>query len=318
MQTPRSETTEPLHRANPKGLSQSAPEDRVVSEANPKGLSQSAPDWAKRGERTVPRLHVPSLSTTGSGHVVEHQRRLAVLFITRVVVAAGAFIVAADRNWWPVLPLAMWTLYGGAITTVHHLIHGSLGLSQRSRHVWMTIAGALVAESGHALETTHLLHHRGDPTLPDPEGHIEYVPWRRMPLAAMLFRYRLMWWGLRFSNHRRREVRGELLFHVAAHGVAVVVAPITLVPLMYLAGVFIASSSFAVMAGKGPQTNYGRPIASPLVQVRARVVGLALFSHDRHLEHHLYPKVPLPRLRHLDSIVTPVLKAHCVVEVRLP
>jgi fatty acid desaturase len=162
-----------------------------------------------------------------------------------------------------------------------------------------------------------LLHHRTDPTTPDPEGYIEYVSWGRMPLEAFRFRYRLMWWGLHFGP-RRNRIRMEVAFHAVAHTAALALIPWTYVPALYVAGMLVASSFFAVLAGKGPQTNFGRPLSTPFVKVSARVLGAILFSHDRHLEHHAYPKIPLSRLHHLDQVLAPVLAGLTLVEVSLP
>lgn len=275
-------------------------------------------DWAERDTtRALPALDLPTLAELDGRPLLAHQRRLAVVMIGRVLLGLGVFVVAAAQRW-PLLAVpALWLVYGGALTATHHLIHGSLELSPRARRWWLTVMPAIVVESGHALQATHLLHHRSDPDLPDPEGYIEQVPWRRMPFEAWRFRYRLMRWGL---QHARRpgRVRAEVAWHVVAHLGAIALLPWTPVPAWYLLGIAIASAGFAVLAGKGPQTDYGRSLSTPLVRVRTRLLRPVLFSHDRHLEHHAYPKVPLPRLRHLDEALAPHLAQLDVHEVVLP
>jgi fatty acid desaturase len=286
---------------------------------------QSPPPWAlRRSDRAVPALPVPALAELGGAHVLAGQRRIAAFFLARVAAGLALFALCLARGWWLGLGPAMWVVYGGTLTAVHHLVHGPLGCSDRTRRRLLTALGAVVAESGHALEVTHLTHHDAGESAPgvaptDPEGYIEHVPWRRMPLEAIRFRYRLMGWGLRYGDAvRRRRIRAEVSVHGVAHVLALALWPLTWWPAAYLGCVAVASAAFTLMAGKGPQTNWGRPVASPLVRVRAGVASLLLFSHDRHLEHHAYPEVPMARLRRLDPLLDPILDRLPLVEVRLP
>jgi fatty acid desaturase len=270
-----------------------------------------------RGTRAIPAIATPKLSAEQTQAVFAHERRLALFMIVRVILGVVTFVVGAATRRWLVLVPAMWITYGGAITAVHHLIHASLGLSAGTRRFWLTTLAAVVGESGHALQATHLLHHRTDPTLPDPEGAIEYVAWKNMPIEALAFRIRLMHWGL-VHGTRKNRVRAEVGFSVIAHLVAIASLPFTVVPALYVGGLTLASAFFAVLAGKGPQTNWGRNVESPLVKVSCRMFRWVLFSHDRHLEHHAFPKVPLPRLRLLDATSAELFSGSTLVRVSLP
>ncbi len=246
-------------------------------------------------------------------------RRLAAVFVVRPLVAVAGFVVAAIQGWWPVAVVLTWLIYGSALTAVHHLIHGSLGLSPRARRFWMSALGALVVESAHALQVTHLAHHRAAADVPDPEGYIEYVSWTQLPLAALAFRYRLMFAGLRMAPRRRRpRIVFELSVHAAAHLASLALLPITIVPWAYLTLIHLASFTFAVLAGKGPQTNWGRAIETPLIRVHTGLGRLLFFSHDQHLEHHAAPKVPLPHLRRFRRQFDAAFARHDVLDVRMP
>ncbi len=275
----------------------------------------ATPNWAERSDRALPAIATPSLRSAAV-EVMDGLRPLAVLFVGRTLGAVALFVAAAAAGWWWLAVPATWLVYGSALTCVHHLIHGSLGLSPRTRHLWLSVIGAIVVESGHALQVTHLAHHRADAAVPDPEGYIENLTWRQMPLGAMRFRYRLMWWGLRFAPPaRRRRIRIEAAVHAAAHLASLALLPITIVPWMYLSLIHLASFAFAVLAGKGPQTNWGRPIESPFVRVHTALGRIMFFSHDLHLEHHAYPKVPLPRLRRLRPQLDETFDSTDVVDV---
>ncbi len=278
--------------------------------------STSIPAWARRSERALPRLDVPRVSAIEPG-VLDNLRPLVIVLIARPFMALSIFVLAAARGWWPVAIVSTWLIYGSALTCVHHLIHSSLGLAPGWRRFWLSTAGALVLESGHALQVTHLAHHRGDAEAADPEGWIENVSWKGTPLAALQFRYRLALWGLRFGP-RPERVRLELAVHAVAHVGSLVLLPVTVVPWIYLTLIHVASFAFAVLAGKGPQTNYGRPVSSPLIRVRTRLGRMLFFSHDQHLEHHAYPRVPLSRLRRLHPHLDPIYDRLAVIEVAMP
>lgn len=276
------------------------------------------PNWAQRSHRTVAKLPVPRLSNLDT-EVLANLRPFAMLLIARPVIALGLFVVAAIKGWWILAIVLSWLIYGSTLSAVHHLIHGAMGLTPRWRHFWLSALGCIVAESGHALQVTHLLHHRTTHGAPDPEGYIENLTWTQMPIGALRFRYRLMVWGWK-NSPRRRLVSLELVIHAALHLASLALLPVAPALWIYLSLIHLASFAFAVLAGKGPQTNWGRDIESPLVRVSTKLGRVLFFSHDKHLEHHAYPKVPLPRLRELqEEIDTALQQAGArVLDVRMP
>ena len=175
----------------------------------------TTPIWAIRKDRSIPKLDMPRLRDLNVD-VMSNMRPLAMGLIGRPLLAVAAFIIMATQGWWLLTPVAVWFLYGSTLSAVHHLIHGSLGLSARARHFWLTVLGCIVVESGHALLTTHTIHHRDGSDLPDPEAYIEYLSWAQMPLGAARYRYRLALWGLKYST-RRTRVGFEIGVHAALH-----------------------------------------------------------------------------------------------------
>ena len=273
------------------------------------------PEWAVRSHRSIGEIDVPALAQIPVD-VMAHLPRLAVFLIARPLLAVLAFVVAAANGWWLVAVPLVWLAYGSGVTAIHHLIHGSLGLSSRARHFWLSALGCLLVESGHALQVTHLLHHRTDANLPDPEGSVENATWLQMPKAAIQFRYRLALWGLRHGR-RNKVIAAEMTVHAVAHIASLALLPILPELWIYLTLVHVASVAFAVLAGKGPQTNWGRDVESPLVRVHTRIGRIIFFSHDQHLEHHAWPKVPLSRLYALHPYIERALQNERVVDVEM-
>lgn len=276
----------------------------------------SQPAWVQRSHRALQHIDAPRVADVAP-NLNRSRRPLALGLIFRPVAAAALFFITAASGYWLVAVPITWLVYGGTLTAVHHLIHSSMGLSPRSRRFWLSVLGMLVVESGHALQATHLAHHRSGSDHPDPEGYIENVSWSQLPLAAMKFRYRLALWGYR-NSPRRRRIAAEMTGHALLHLLSLGLLGVTPLIWIYLTLIHIASVAFAALAGKGPQTNYGREIETPNVRVISRFGRFLLFSHDRHLEHHLYPKVPLPWLRHLDQALEPVWDTVPTLQVRMP
>jgi len=264
-------------------------------------------------QRTIPAVDVPTLADLGLGHLARPRRRTLVLFVARPVGAAGAALgLAASGLWLPALALVpLW--YGWSLTLVHHMIHDSLGAPPAVRRAALAAGGALALHAGHALAATHLQHHAAGG--PDPEGEIERVPLRRLPAEAVLFRYRLWVWGWDHA-HSRGAIAAEVAVHAAA--VAYALGHLPDPPALVVAALWAADVAFAALAGRGPQTNWGRPVPTPLVAVRCRLGRWLLLAHNWHLEHHLYPEVPLPALARVAPAVDARLAELGTVVVRLP
>ncbi len=274
------------------------------------------PAWTKRAERAIPKLDVPALRTLDVD-VHDNLRPFVFVLLGRPLLALVAFVATAINGWWAATPLVVWFLYGSNLSAIHHLVHGGMGLTPRWRHFWLSVLACLVAESGHALLATHTVHHRDGTDLPDPEGYIEYLTWAQMPVGAARYRYRLMYWGLRNSN-RPKRIAVEIAIHAGLH-LASLALLFNTTPLLwiYLSLVHVSSFVFAVLQGKGPQANFGRPMSSPLMFVHTKVLAFVFFSHHQHLEHHAYPKVPLPRLHLLRPHIEQALADEEVLHLQL-
>lgn len=279
-------------------------------------MRNNTTDWTKRGDRAIPRMKVPPLREVAP-NIMDDLRPLAFMLIGRPLAACVTFVLAALQGWWLLAVPAAFLTYGSTLTATHHLIHGSLGLSPKARHFWLTTLGCLIAESGHALQVTHGYHHRADLDVPDPETSIEYSSWRALPMDALRFRYRLALWGLQHARQKNR-IRSELFVHAALHLSSLALLGVSPILWVYLSLIHFSSVVFAVLASKGPQTNYGRPVTSPLVRVHTRIGRILLFSHDLHLEHHAYPHVPVTRLHRLVDSLDPVFEEMDTFDVRLP
>jgi fatty acid desaturase len=271
------------------------------------------PHWSERTTRAIPAIEAPPLQTVAP-EARAATGRLRLMLLARPLAGLVQFAVITTNGWWFALPLWLWFHYGSTTTAVHHLIHGSIGLRPAARRRWLTGLGLLILESGHAWQTTHLLHHRDGTNLPDPEGYVEDLPWRRLPAGALRWRFRIAAWGWRHGR-RRRRTSAELTTVVALTIAAIAVVPLTVVPALYVGLMQLGTFLFAVLLAKGPHTGFGTA-DTPLTLVHSRVLGMLLFHHHFHLEHHAYPKVPMARLAQVRPHVEAAVAEQPVHHVR--
>lgn len=277
--------------------------------------SRRPASWSDRAGKAIPRIAVPAIRTLNS-EAARNLGPVLVVLLARPFIGVAAFVAMALTGSWVAAPLVLWFLYGSTATALHHLIHGGLGLSPRARHAWLSVLGFLILESGHAWQTTHVMHHRDGTDLPDPEGYIEYLSWTQLPLGALQWRFRIAAWGWRNGPHRQRttcEISANIALTIGS------IALLRFTPLLaiYVAMMQLGTFLFAVLLAKGPQTNFGREASTPLVIVHTRILGLLLFNHHLHVEHHAYPKVPMSRLHHLRPTVEQALANQNIHHVHL-
>ena len=289
-------------------------------------------------ERTIPALEVPTLDDMGLGSLACVRWWTTVAFVVRPLAFAAATVATVVAGWSLLAMALAGATYATSLTLVHHCTHASLPMPPALRHVALTIGGALALHSGHAIVQTHLRHHdtgigsdshddNDNDIDNDIEAEIEQRTWAQMPAAALGFRYGLIRWGWAHSAHR-----AVIAFEVFVHGVALVGAAAAASAggawtpaAIAVATLWFADVVFAVLAGKGPQTNWGRPTASPLVRITCRWSRVLLLSHNWHVEHHAYPQLPMNRLgRVADRLYTadvpPATRRAFagIVDVRLP
>lgn len=205
-----------------------------------------------------------------------------------------------------------WTVPGGlcsfyffltGLRQSHGAQHYTLGVPRRVQDGVLFILSLLMLSSMHAVQVSHMHHHRHCLDEEDAEGSTALLPWWKALLVGPLFPLRLhraAWRlgtpGCSGSNWRRwiaAEVAGVLL---------VVVAAIALpgVPALqwHVAAMLIGESMtgfFAVWTvhhGCDPHGLHSRT-------QRGRWMTLLSYSMFFHAEHHLFPAVPTCHLARL-------------------
>ena len=264
---------------------------------------------------SAPRL--PSLSDLGADLLRVSPRRRAFV-LARPPALAALYAALATRGWWiPALAvLAAVCPAMGAV--VHVLLHRSLGLSRQTNQRWLTVMGVLVLQSGHAIQATHLEHHRRFPASDDPEAYVAAMPLKRALLEGPIYPYRLWTWARHARPEHRRRINIEAASHAALGLASVVLLPITRVPFVYASAMFIACSLFPAVSVNLLHHIEGDTPLTLTRTVRGALLPALTLGSGYHLEHHLYPRVPSPNYRRLAKRLQPALDAHGVNGYQLP
>jgi fatty acid desaturase len=192
----------------------------------------------------------------------------------------------------------------------HNAHHYALGLS-RGATEWVLFAlSLLMVSSMHAIQATHLHHHRHCLGEEDVEARTAHLPWWRALLAGPAFIASLHWHGLRLTlaNARARRRRGAFivaeLAMIALWGALVFAwldVPALRIHFALMAIGQCLTGFFAVWTvhhGCDPRGHIART-------QRGWVKNLISYEMFFHVEHHLFPAVQTRRLpelaRRLDA-----------------
>ena len=234
--------------------------------------------------------------------------------------APWLFLSLACYNvgWWPLGLFCSFYVFLTGLRQSHNAQHYSLGLPRTIQDLFLFALSAIMLASMHAVQVTHLHHHRHCLEGDDSEGKTARLPWWRAILIGPLFYMRLHTSAWRLARAGKRcwvavEVCSGLLILVSIFVINIPIAVRWHVSAM-VAGECL-TGFFAVWT-----VHHGCSASEPGRTQRGRFINLISYSMFFHAEHHLFPAVPtshLPELaRRLDAIF-PALKQRTVLAPRL-
>ena len=221
------------------------------------------------------------------------RRRDGLLECLNPVPWLAASLLAAHTRLWPLAALASFMFFLTALRLNHEAIHGNLGLG-KTAHRWVLHGlSGLMLGSNNAVAFNHLRHHRHLGTPEDIEGACGRMTlWQVLregpgfPLDMHVAAWRLG------GPRLRRRIVVDLTLNTLLIGAAL----LTLAPvLLYHVGAMIVAQCltalFAVWITHHdcPDDAVARTQTSPLVN-------FVTYNMFLHLEHHLFPAVPVRRL----------------------
>jgi len=201
------------------------------------------------------------------------------------------------RGWWPAGLACSFYFFLTGLRQSHNAQHYALGLPRRPQDGVLFTLSLLMLASMHAVQVTHLHHHKHCLDPDDGEGATARLPWWRALLAGPMFitRLHLSAWRIT-TRYQRVWIGAELLCILSILAlVACFRAPSAL---RWHAGAMLAGECltgfFAVWT-----VHHGCEPREPGRTQRGRWLNLISYSMFFHAEHHLFPAVPTPHLAEL-------------------
>jgi fatty acid desaturase len=228
--------------------------------------------------------------------------REVVIVLPWLTLTLGAWYVAEHLHMaFGVLAVAAaFMLFLTGLRQVHGGFHYSLGLSRPTTELVMYALSVVMLSSMHAIQVTHLHHHRHCLDEQDVEGALAKTPWWKALLLGPYFTVSIHWHGYRLASAKRKQ---RILIDFAlliAWGVLV----------FGVFDVFALKAHFLTMAVAQNWTGFFAVWTvhhgcdgSEVIARTQRGWLKNLISYDMflHVEHHLCPAVPQPHLHVLSK-----------------
>jgi fatty acid desaturase len=230
----------------------------------------------------------------------------AVWLAASLALAAGGHAILALG------PSFMFFLTG--LRLVHNAFHSALGLSRRSTDAVLWVMSLLMLGSMHAVRFNHLRHHRLKMGEADVEGRsAEMSAWRAL-LFGPYFPILLHVTALRHGDRRLRLIVIAELF-VTALWSALVFGVWRSGALRYHVAAMAAGQCMTAFFAVWTVHHHCDRTHFIARTLRNRIKNRVTFNMFRHIEHHLFPRVPtchLPELSRRIDLAAPELKSKIV------
>jgi len=179
----------------------------------------------------------------------------------------------------------------------HGAQHYSIGVSRWMQDLVLFTLSALMLGSMHAVQASHLHHHRHCLTESDAEGATARLSWWRALLVGPLFPIRLHRAAWQLGNHRQRcWIAAELT------AIACVITAAFILPspgLTIHVAAMLVGECFTGFFAVWTVHHHCDDAELPARTQRGRWINLLSYNMFFHAEHHLYPAVPTC---HLDQL----------------
>lgn len=206
---------------------------------------------------------------------------------------AGSWVAAA-QGIWPVAIIASFMFFLTALRLNHEAIHHNLGFSARGHRIVLHGLSMLMTGSNNAVAANHLHHHRHVMTADDLEGKCGRLRWYQVLAYGPVFPVEMHVAAWRNGGAAvRRRMRIDAVLNAGVLALAVVTGWTWLI--YHLVIVTIAQSLTAFFAVW--ITHRGCEGEALIARTqRGWLVNLLSYNMFFHLEHHLFPGVPVKRL----------------------
>jgi fatty acid desaturase len=188
----------------------------------------------------------------------------------------------------------------------HGAQHYSIGLPRRAQDLVLFTLSALMLGSMHAVQASHLHHHRHCLTESDAEGATARLSWWRALLVGPLFPIRLHRAAWTLGTDRQRR---WILVELIAIACVIITAFLLALPgLTIHVAAMLVGECFTGFFAVWTVHHHCDDAELPARTQRGRWINRVSYNMFFHAEHHLYPAVPTchlhtlaDRLDHVNS-----------------
>jgi fatty acid desaturase len=201
--------------------------------------------------------------------------------------------------------LAAFFFFLTGLRQAHGAQHYVLGIGRRTQDWILVILSVVMVSSLHALQATHMHHHRHPLEPDDIEASTAQMSWWKALLVGPLFIVRLHVIGFRLASRRQR-----VWIWAEAGAVACWLASMSLwapaAVRWFVAAMVVGEclTGFFAVWTVHHDCHPERQLARTQRGAWRNVVSYEMFYH---LEHHLFPAVPTPRLPELAARLDKVM-----------
>jgi fatty acid desaturase len=223
------------------------------------------------------------------------------------------------RGWWGAGLACSFYVFLTGLRQSHNAQHYSLGLPRKVQDGVLFALSVLMLASMHAVQVTHLHHHRHCLENEDCEGATARLSWWQALLAGPLFFLRLHHSAWHLAGRRKR-------FWIAAE--MIVISSVVLVVLCFKCWIALRWHVGAMLAGECLTgffavwtVHHGCDAHEPGRTQRGWWLNLISYSMFYHAEHHLFPAVPtahLPALARRLDVTAPEITSRQVLSRSTP
>ncbi|MEM9414782.1 MAG: fatty acid desaturase [Planctomycetota bacterium] len=193
----------------------------------------------------------------------------------------------------------------------HGCQHYQLPIARRWQDALLTALSVLMLSSMHAVQATHLNHHRHTLDEHDFEGSVARQPMWRALLTGPLFPIRLHWHAWRLARPRKRRwIAWEVLAACLMIGLFLVLP----VALRWHIGAMLAGECFVGFFAVWT-VHHGCDEHTPYRTQRGRWINRVFYNMFLHTEHHLYPAVPTCKLHILAERIDTAERRYRTLQV---
>ena len=196
---------------------------------------------------------------------------------------------------WYLTVIATFAMFMTGLRVTHNAFHNTVGLSKKGDDWLMFGISALLGGAMHAIEYTHLQHHRDCFGAKDIEGAIARLSFTKALIQSPTYPLRIHHAALKDGSARQKLwVRRELAAVALLQILIWLVFDNSVLQLMSLTLIF--ANLTAAMVGIWEVHRSCESTAFSARSSRSKILNTLVYGMFFHLEHHLYPGVPTRNL----------------------